>query len=163
MLALLFSVQSIPAIQATTLALPIAQLFVDAAGRKLAILCLVVVGLAQGMAAATAFTASARLLYALARDGAVPAAVRAPLMRLNSGQAPYIGVWLSVLIGCVISCAYIGSTIAVSFNRFLLPFPFKLNLPVQRYPLVCGGVSHAELSPTNSYSGILALIVSAHL
>ncbi|OCB89270.1 amino acid transporter [Sanghuangporus baumii] len=117
MLALLFSVQSIPAIQQTNLALPIAQLFLDAAGSKLALLCLVVVGLAQGMAAATAFTASARLLYALARDNAVPAAVKGPLMKLNRGQAPYIGVWTSVLIGCVISCAYIGSSIA--FNAIL--------------------------------------------
>ncbi|KAL5492928.1 hypothetical protein ACEPAI_4376 [Sanghuangporus weigelae] len=117
MLALLFSVQSIPAIQQTNLALPIAQLFLDAAGSRLALLCLVVVGLAQGMAAATAFTASARLLYALARDNAVPAAVKGPLMKLNRGQAPYIGVWTSVLIGCVISCAYIGSSIA--FNAIL--------------------------------------------
>ncbi|EJC99705.1 uncharacterized protein FOMMEDRAFT_93126 [Fomitiporia mediterranea MF3/22] len=117
MLSLLFSVQSIPAIQSSTLALPVAQLFVDAAGRKLALLCLVIVGLAQGMAAATAFTASARLLYALARDDAVPTAVKGSLMRLNRGQAPYVGVWVSVLVGCVISCAYIGSSIA--FNAIL--------------------------------------------
>ncbi|KAI5116509.1 hypothetical protein M0805_001864 [Coniferiporia weirii] len=117
MLALLFSVQSIAAVDASKLALPIAQLFVDAAGRRLALLCLVVVGLAQGMAAATAYTASARLMYALARDGAVPHAVKGAFMTLNRGQAPYVGVWVSVLVGCVISCAYIGSTVA--FNAIL--------------------------------------------
>ncbi|KAH8112918.1 amino acid transporter [Phellopilus nigrolimitatus] len=117
MLALLYSVQSIPAIESTSLALPISQLFVDAVGTRLALLCLVVVGLAQGMAAATAFTASSRLLYALARDGAVPKCVRGQFMKLNNGQAPYVGVWVSVVLGCVISCAYIGSTVA--FNAIL--------------------------------------------
>ncbi len=114
MLALLFSVQSIPAIQRTTYAIPIAQLFFDAVGKRLTLLCLVVVGVSQGMAAVTAFTASSRLMYALARDNGVPA--RSLFLRTNRWQAPYCGVWLSVFIGCIISCAYIGSTIAVSNN-----------------------------------------------
>lgn len=116
MLALLFSIQSIPSIASTTLALPIAQLFVDSTGpgNHLALLFLVIVGLAQGMAAATAFAASSRLLYALARDDAVPRVVRGALLRKNKGQAPYVGVWVSVFVGCVISCSYIGSAIAVS-------------------------------------------------
>ena len=113
MLALLFSVVSIPAIQQTTLAIPIAQLYFDAVGRKLTLLCLVVIGLAQCMAAVTAFTASSRLLYALARDGAVPPIVRGAFLIRNRWQAPYYGVWYSVLIGCIISCAYIGSVVAV--------------------------------------------------
>jgi amino acid transporter len=122
MLALLFSIQSVPNIAATTLPLPIAQLFVDATGgggreavgKNLALMCLVVVGLAQGMAAVTAFAASARLLYALARDNACPRGVRRALLRRNKGQAPYVGVWVSVFVGCAISCAYIGSATAVS-------------------------------------------------
>lgn len=69
--------------------------------------------LAQFMAAVTAFTASSRLYYALARDNAVPRVLRGPFMALNRTQAPYVGVWLSVLVGCAISCAYIGSAIAV--------------------------------------------------
>ncbi|KLO18976.1 amino acid transporter [Schizopora paradoxa] len=115
MLALLFSVQSIPAIQQTSYAIPIAQLFFDAVGKRLSILCLLVVGVSQGMAAITAFTASSRLMYALARDNGVPA--RALFLRKNKWQAPYYGVWLSVFVGCIISCAYIGSTIA--FNAIL--------------------------------------------
>lgn len=115
MLALLFSVQSIARVQATSYALPIAQLYVDAAGQKLALLCLAVVMLAQFMAAVTAFTASSRLFYALARDNAIPC--KSWFMALNRFQAPYVGVWLSVLIGCVISCAYIGS--AIAFNAIL--------------------------------------------
>ncbi|THH05783.1 hypothetical protein EW145_g4550 [Phellinidium pouzarii] len=117
MLSLLYSVQSIPAIASSSLALSIAQLFLDVAGKRLALVCLLVVGLAQGMAAATAYTASARLMYALARDGAVPACARGAFVRLNKGQAPYVGVWVSVGVGCVISCAYIGSTVA--FNAIL--------------------------------------------
>ncbi|KAA1475343.1 amino acid transporter [Dentipellis sp. KUC8613] len=115
MLALLFAVQSIAAVHATALALPIAQLFLDAAGRRLAMVCLAVVAIAQFMAAVTAFTASSRLLYALARDDAIPGKER--FMRLNRWQAPYWGVWVSVGVGCAISCAYIGS--AIAFNAIL--------------------------------------------
>ncbi|KAI0318202.1 amino acid transporter [Amylostereum chailletii] len=115
MLALLFSVQSIPSVQSTVYALPIAQLYYDAVGRRLTLMCLTVVALAQFMAAVTAFTASSRLFYALARDNAFPA--KKQFMALNRYQAPYVGVWLSVLIGCVVSCAYIGS--AIAFNAIL--------------------------------------------
>lgn len=62
MLALLFSVQSIPSIQASSYAIPIAQLYYDAVGQKLTLMCLTVVALAQFMAAVTAFTASVYLL-----------------------------------------------------------------------------------------------------
>lgn len=113
MLALLFSTQSIPSIQQTGLSIPIAQLYLDAVGKRLTLLCLVVIGLAQGMAAATAFTASSRLLYALARDGAIPKRLKPVYMKINAGQAPVYGVWTSVLVGCIISCAYIGSVVAV--------------------------------------------------
>ncbi|PCH36924.1 hypothetical protein WOLCODRAFT_83294 [Wolfiporia cocos MD-104 SS10] len=115
MLALLFSVQSIARVQATSYALPITQLYYDAVGQRLTLMCLTVVALAQFMAAVTAFTASSRLFYALSRDDAFPMKER--FMTLNRFQAPYWGVWLSVLVGCIISCAYIGSTIA--FNAIL--------------------------------------------
>ncbi|EMD36732.1 hypothetical protein CERSUDRAFT_95005 [Gelatoporia subvermispora B] len=115
MLALLFSVQSIPRVQSTAFALPITQLYFDAVGRPFTLMCLVVVGLAQFMAAVTAFTASSRLFYALARDDALP--LKRQFMALNRFQAPYWGVWTSVLIGCIISCAYIGS--AVAFDAIL--------------------------------------------
>jgi hypothetical protein len=51
MLALLFSVQSIPSVQGTSFAIPIAQLYYDAVGKRLTLLCLTVIGLAQLMAA----------------------------------------------------------------------------------------------------------------
>ncbi|KAF7357366.1 Amino acid metabolite permease [Mycena sanguinolenta] len=98
MLALLFSIQSVASVQGTSYAIPIAQLYRDAF-----------------MAAVTAFTASSRLFYALARDNAFP--FKQKFMALNRFQAPYWGVWLSVFVGCVISCAYIGS--AIAFNAIL--------------------------------------------
>ncbi|KAI0672071.1 amino acid transporter [Trametes maxima] len=115
MLALLFSVQSIASVQGTSYAIPIAQLYYDAVGKRLTLMCLTVVALAQFMAAVTAFTASSRLFYALARDNAFP--MKRRYMALNRYQAPYWGVWTSVVIGCIISCAYIGSTVA--FNAIL--------------------------------------------
>jgi amino acid transporter len=107
MLALLFSVQSVASVQGTAYAIPIAQLYHDAVGPRLTLMSITVIMLAQFMAAVTAFTASSRLFYALARDDAVP--FKGRFMALNRFQAPYWGVWLSVLVGCVISCAYIGS------------------------------------------------------
>jgi amino acid transporter len=115
MLALLFAVRNIASVQSTTFAIPIAQLFYDAVGPQLTQVCLAVVTLSQVTAAITAFTASSRLFYALARDNAFP--LKKQFMTLNRFQAPYWGVWTSVLIGCMISCAYIASAIAVSFLR----------------------------------------------
>ena len=118
MLALLFSVQSISSVAGTAYAIPIAQLYYDAVGPKLTLMCLTVIALAQFMAAVTAFTASSRLFYALARDNAFP--LKKQYMALNRYQAPYVGVWTSVVVGCIISCAYIGSTVAV--RRLVLWF-----------------------------------------
>ncbi|KAG1742967.1 amino acid transporter [Suillus occidentalis] len=115
LLALLFAVQDIASVQATTFAIPIAQLFYDAVGPRLSQMCLIVIMVSQVMAAITTFTASSRLFYALARDNAFP--MKKQFMTLNRFQAPYWGVWTSVLIGCIISCAYIGS--AIAFNAIL--------------------------------------------
>ncbi|KAG1740477.1 amino acid transporter [Suillus paluster] len=115
LLALLFAVQDIASVQATTFAIPIAQLFYDAVGPQLTQLCLIVIMVSQVMAAITTFTASSRLFYALARDNAFP--LKKQFLTLNRFQAPYWGVWTSVLIGCIISCAYIGS--AIAFNAIL--------------------------------------------
>jgi amino acid transporter len=72
LLALLFAVQDIASVQATTFAIPIAQLFYDAVGPRLSQMCLLVIMVSQVMAAITTFTASSRLFYALARDNAFP-------------------------------------------------------------------------------------------
>jgi amino acid transporter len=84
LLALLFSIQSIPSIQSTSFAIPIAQLYYDAVGERLTLLCLFVVGSCQFLAACTCFTASSRLLYALARDNAIPG--KKAFMSLNRFQ-----------------------------------------------------------------------------
>jgi amino acid transporter len=118
LLSLLFAVQDIASVQATKFAIPIAQLFYDAVGPKLTQVCLLVVMISQVMAAITTFTASSRLFYALARDNAFP--LKKQFMTLNRFQAPYWGVWTSVLIACLLSCAYIASAIAVSFQPIVL-------------------------------------------
>ncbi|CAE6490990.1 unnamed protein product [Rhizoctonia solani] len=51
LLALLFSIQSIPSVQNTSFAIPIAQLYYDAVGSRLTLLCLFVVGSCQFLAA----------------------------------------------------------------------------------------------------------------
>lgn len=166
MLALLFSVQSIPSVQATSYALPITQLYYDAVGPKLTLMCLTVVCCAQFMAAVTAFTASSRLIFALARDGAVGGPARVKFETLNRWQAPYWGIWLSVLVGCIISCAYIGSTIAVSISLHLFACTNWHHIltcrlpPVQCDTVVCCYRSHAELLGTHYHPCFLAQLVS---
>lgn len=207
LVVLLVVVQSVDRVRNTGLALPIAQLVLDAVrgrnvevdigggagidttavggeARVFAAVLLGIVGLAQGMAAATAYAASARLIYALARDGqqqqqlgwrapdhirtselstdTIPVGIPTPeghpgtegirrrdstqdrtrpiqvraiawmrkwCLKKNKGQAPYVGVWLSVAVGCVIECAYIGSAVAVSFEYFFFPFSRYHSLP----------------------------------
>jgi amino acid transporter len=145
MLSLLFAVQNIASVQATTFAIPISQLFYDAVGPQLAQLCLVVVTLAQVMAAITNFTASSRLFYALARDNAFP--LKRQFTTLNRFQAPYWGVWTSVLIGCIISCAYIGSAVAVSRPSFFGCFVLR-TFPHSQFNAI---LSSAAISVMLSY------------
>ncbi|KAG8682806.1 hypothetical protein FRC08_014714, partial [Ceratobasidium sp. 394] len=132
LLALLFSLQSIPSIQSTSFAIPIAQLYYDAVGKRLTLLCLFVVGSCQFLAACTCFTASSRLLYALARDSAIPG--RKALMSLNRFQAPWVGVWLSATVAIVISAAYIGSVVA--FNAILSSAAIAVMLSYLQ-PILC--------------------------
>ncbi|KAG8741893.1 hypothetical protein FRC10_002306 [Ceratobasidium sp. 414] len=132
LLALLFSIQSIPSIQSTSFAIPIAQLYYDAVGKRLTLLCLFVVGSCQFMAACTCFTASSRLLYALARDNAIPG--KKAFTTLNRFQAPWVGVWLSAAIAIVISAAYIGSVVA--FNAILSSAAIAVMLSYLQ-PILC--------------------------
>ncbi|KAJ1534782.1 hypothetical protein HK405_015962, partial [Cladochytrium tenue] len=133
LLALNFNVQSVDSIAGTGFALPIAQLFYDAVGRPLAVLCLVVILVAQWAAALTAWTASSRLFFALARDGAFPG--KSLFMSLTRGsQSPYWGVWLSVAVGCVLDLTYIGSPVA--FNA-ILSFAAIGVLLAYTMPMIC--------------------------
>ncbi|CAE6454999.1 unnamed protein product [Rhizoctonia solani] len=132
LLALLFSIQSIPSVQSTSFAIPIAQLYYDAVGSRLTLLCLFVVGSCQFMAACTCFTASSRLLYALARDNAIPC--KRAFMTLNRFQAPWVGVWLSAIIAIIISAAYIGSVVA--FNAILSSAAIAVMLSYLQ-PILC--------------------------
>ncbi|KAF8711911.1 Amino acid permease, partial [Rhizoctonia solani] len=121
LLALLFSIQSIPSVQSTSFAIPIAQLYYDAVGSRLTLLCLFVVGSCQFMAACTCFTASSRLLYALARDNAIPC--KRAFMTLNRFQ-----------IAIIISAAYIGSVVA--FNAILSSAAIAVMLSYLQ-PILC--------------------------
>lgn len=82
-------------------------------GQKLTLMCLFVVMFAQWAAALTAWTASSRLFYALARDNAFGPR-NAFTYLTKSSKSPLAGIWLSVFTGVIICAAYIGSAIAFS-------------------------------------------------
>ncbi|KAG8760023.1 hypothetical protein FRC11_001055 [Ceratobasidium sp. 423] len=148
LLALLFSIQSIPSVQSTSFAIPIAQLYYDAVGSRLTLLCLFVVGSCQFLAACTCFTASSRLLYALARDNAIPC--KKAFMTLNryqAGRVVFASFWLTVCrllglefgrvqwqIAIIISAAYIGSVVA--FNAILSSAAIAVMLSYLQ-PILC--------------------------
>lgn len=71
--------------------------------------------LAQFTGAATAWTASSRVFFALARDRAFP--FPKVFMAQNRYDVPYFGVILSTIVGSCICACYIGSTVA--FNAIL--------------------------------------------
>ncbi|KAJ3208963.1 hypothetical protein HDU83_008598 [Entophlyctis luteolus] len=111
LIALNFNIQSVPNIAGTGYSLAITQLFYDAVGQNWAIVCIFVILVAQWAAALTAWTASARLYFALARDRAFP--FKSFFMALtSSGKVPYGGVWFSVVIGCIIDIAFGVYTLA---------------------------------------------------
>jgi amino acid transporter len=71
--------------------------------------------IAQAIGAMTAWTASSRLFFALARDKAFP--FQSVFMAQNRFDVPYAGVILSAVVGTAICAAYIGSVVA--FNAIL--------------------------------------------
>ncbi|CAE6528864.1 unnamed protein product [Rhizoctonia solani] len=109
LLALLFSIQSIPSVQSTSFAIPIAQLYYDAVGSRLTLLCLFVVGSCQ-------FLAACKLTGVC-------------LFPANISQAPWVGVWSSAA-----ATAYIGSVVA--FNAILSSAAIAVMLSYLQ-PILC--------------------------
>ncbi|RUP50973.1 amino acid/polyamine transporter I [Jimgerdemannia flammicorona] len=104
---LLFSVQSIQGISDTNYRMPIAQLFMDSVGRETTLLLLAILAFAQYTTGATSITVSSRLMYALARDGACP--YKKSFSRLNGFKIPDTGVWMSVVVGLMVTVPYVAS------------------------------------------------------
>ncbi|KAI8814994.1 amino acid transporter [Cladochytrium replicatum] len=144
LIALNFNVQSIPNIATTSFAIPIAQLYYDAVGRELAILCLFVILLAQWAASLTAWTASSRLFFALSRDSAFPG--KKYFMALTSTKTPYYGIWLSVVVGCVIHLTFLGSPVA--FNAILSSAAISVLL-AYAMPMICRVIWPDMLNDSN--------------
>ncbi|KDN45258.1 hypothetical protein K437DRAFT_278499 [Tilletiaria anomala UBC 951] len=139
LLALLFSVRSIESIANTSYAIPISQLYVDIMGQRLSLLCLFVIMFAQWAAALTAWTASSRLFYALARDGAFKP--RRWFMYLAPTHAPIAGyIGSPIAFSAIISSAAISVMIA-----YLMPLVLRVlrpNCMPERGPFHLGRFSY---------------------
>ncbi|KAJ3093389.1 hypothetical protein HK100_006636, partial [Physocladia obscura] len=145
LIALNFNIQSIESVAGTSFAIPIAQLYYDAVGKKLALLCIFVIFLAQWAASLTAWTASSRLFFALSRDSAFPG--RKIFMALTKeSKAPYGGVWFSVIIGCILHLTYIGS--AVAYNAIISSAAIGVQLSYA-LPMICRIIWPDILNDTN--------------
>ncbi|KAL5507255.1 hypothetical protein ACEPAH_6711 [Sanghuangporus vaninii] len=105
LIAASFAVTSVPALLETELALPMGQLFLDVLGRKgmLAVWSLVIV--VQFVTGAAQTVDASRVVFAFARDGALPGSRN--WRRINKyTQTPVYAVWLVVCVAGI--CGLLG-------------------------------------------------------
>ncbi|KAG0018169.1 hypothetical protein BGZ81_010352 [Podila clonocystis] len=90
----------------------LSQIFLDAAGQTWAIILILVILGAQFFCGSALTLASSRMVYAFARDGALP--LSKYLHRLNKDKSPVAAVWFNIAFCFVLGLPYIWSETAFS-------------------------------------------------
>ncbi|KAG0052153.1 hypothetical protein BGZ83_002926 [Gryganskiella cystojenkinii] len=90
----------------------LSQIFLDSAGEKLAIFLIVIILGAQFFCGSALTLASSRMVYAFARDGALP--MSKTLHKLNKEKSPVAAVWFNIAFCFVLGLPYIWSETAYS-------------------------------------------------
>ena len=122
--AITWSIQNYEAERTTSLGLPPAQIFIDAAGRRLGEFLLLICVVAQFFCGMASVTANSRMSYAFSRDGALPGSRIWRRVNPRTGT-PTNSIWLCVTCSTVLvlpslwnSSAYLAATsIAVEDPR----------------------------------------------
>ncbi|KAG0206073.1 hypothetical protein BGX28_002432 [Mortierella sp. GBA30] len=95
-----------------TVGVSLSQIFLDSAGQTWAIVLIFVILGAQFFCGSALTLASSRMVYAFARDGALP--LSKYLHRLNKEKSPVAAVWFNILFCFVLGLPYIWSQTAYS-------------------------------------------------
>src|ERR687889_139829 len=109
--AITWSIQDYDAERTTDLALPPAQIFIDAAGENLGIFLLFICMVAQWFCGMASVTANSRMSYAFARDGALPGSRLWKQVNPRTGT-PTNSIWLCVTLSTLLVLPSLWNTTA---------------------------------------------------
>src|SRR2546429_2196262 len=136
--AITWAIQDYDAEAASPLALPPAQIFIDASGRRLGEFLLFICVVAQFFCGMASVTANSRMSYAFSRDGALPGSRIWRQVNLRTGT-PTNSIWLCVVCSTILgvpslwnSTAYLAATsIAVIglYIAYVAPVFLRLRNP----------------------------------
>lgn len=90
----------------------LSQIFLDSAGLRLAIFLILIILGAQFFCGSALTLASSRMVYAFARDGALPLSKH--LHKLNKEKSPVAAVWFNIAFCFILGLPYIWSETAYS-------------------------------------------------
>ena len=111
LVAITWSIQDYEAARTTDLALPPAQIFIDAAGQNLGIFLLFICMVAQWFCGMASVTANSRMAYAFARDGALPGSRLWKQVNPRTGT-PTNSIWLCVTLSTLLVLPSLWNTTA---------------------------------------------------
>lgn len=109
--AITWSIQDYDAERSTSLGLPPAQIFIDAAGRHTGEFLLLICMVAQWFCGMASVTANSRMSYAFARDGALPGSRIWKQVNPRTGT-PTNSIWLCVAISIILVLPSLWNTTA---------------------------------------------------
>jgi amino acid permease (GABA permease) len=109
--AITWSIQDYEAERTTSLGLPPAQIFIDAAGHNLGTFLLFICMVAQWFCGMASVTANSRMSYAFARDGALPGSRIWKQVNPRTGT-PTNSIWLCVTISIILVLPSLWNTTA---------------------------------------------------
>jgi amino acid permease (GABA permease) len=109
--AITWSIQDYDAERTTSLGLPPAQIFIDAAGRHTGEFLLLICMVAQWFCGMASVTANSRMSYAFARDGALPGSRIWKQVNPRTGT-PTNSIWLCVAISIILVLPSLWNTTA---------------------------------------------------
>ncbi|MCS0636999.1 amino acid permease [Streptomyces sp. LP05-1] len=113
LIALLFAVQDYAGTLGSRSGVPVAQIFLDALGVAAAKALLLVIIVAQVLCGYTVTASASRMIYAFARDGALPGSARWQKVSRRTA-VPANAVWLAVVVAFVLALPSLYSATAFS-------------------------------------------------
>ncbi|KAG0347930.1 hypothetical protein BGZ54_004764, partial [Gamsiella multidivaricata] len=151
-----------------TVGVSLSQIFLDSAGQTWAIILILVILGAQFFCGSALTLASSRMVFAFARDGALPLSKH--LHRLNKDKSPVAAVWFNIAFCFILGMPYIWSETAysaiVSVNTiassisYLIPILCRIVLA--RHTFEPGPFHLGKLSiPIGMVSSVWIVITSA--